>query len=443
MTSIYFAGPYKPIMCGIGDYTGFLTRKSPVGRWGVLSFDLEKYGAPLTTDHEITADRVWYGIPDRHSFSTAVIQQGLRKLGTTKEDSVLWFQHEFGIWPHSMQFVAMLKSLGIPKVVSFHTLHFQSRETPYGLRREQYDLLSILLPYVDAITVFSRGVHQTVTMAFPEYRAKVYVLKHGIHSYPEVSQLSRKEAKEKLNDFVLYESNLNRETKELLYKHRVLLDDNTVVIGQTGFLSPAKGSELLYTVGNSLQKAIPHKRIIALRIGSPRDESQRIYAERLRKQQKGRPNFLLETWLPQSILPVAQRAFDVNFYWPLDCTQSGVLAHALGAGAVVAGRDLEGVGETLKEAGEPADKDLRHLLLKVRSIILNPELAAEIEQGALMYAAEFSWENQARKHYELAENIPPPVPVWSEPQPRPAIGAEMTPATAGTRTQHAGSGISN
>ena len=188
MTSIYFAGPYKPIMCGIGDYTGFLTRKSPIGRWGVVTFDLENYGVPLTTEREVAADRVWYGIPDRHSFSAEVIQQGLRKLGALAEDSVVCFQHEFGIWPHSMQFVAMLKSLDISKVVSFHTLHFQSTETPYGLRREQYDFLRILLPYVDTITVFSHGVYNAVTTAFPEYSAKVYVLKHGIHSYPEVSR---------------------------------------------------------------------------------------------------------------------------------------------------------------------------------------------------------------------------------------------------------------
>ena len=34
------------------------------------------------------------------------------------------------------------------------------------------------------------------------------------------------------------------------------------------------------------------------------------------------------------------------------CVVTYVLAHALGAGAVVAGRDLEGVGETLLEAGQ-------------------------------------------------------------------------------------------
>ena len=411
-------------MCGIGDYTGFLTRKSPVRRWGVLSFDLEKYGVPLTTDREVAVNRVWYGIPDRHSFSAGVIMQGLRELGAIKEEAVLWFQHEFGIWPHNTRFIAMLKNLDVPKVVSFHTLHFQSSETPSGLRREQWALLSMLLPYVDAITVFSHGVYNAVTTAFPEHSFKIYVLKHGIHSYPEVSHLSRKEAKEKLSDFLLYDSNLNQETRELLHRHRVFLDPDTVLIGQTGFLCPAKGSELLYTARDSLQKSIPHKRIVALRIGSSRDESQSLYAEELRRQQNGRPNFLLETWLPQSMLPVAQRAFDINFYWPLECTQSGVLAHALGAGAIVAGRDLEGVGETLKEAGEPVDTNLGGLLVKIQDVMTNPELALRIEERALAYAAEYSWDNQARRHFELAEHILAPAPVLEAP---PLLLTEATP----------------
>ena len=411
MASIYFIGTYKPIICGIGDYIDFITRVSPAARWGVLSFDLESYGIPLATDERLVTDRVWYGIPSRHDFSAAVIQVGVRELAVKKVDPVLWFQHEFGIWPDNMKFVAMLKNLDIPKVITFHTLHFQSTETSTGLRKEQYDLLAILLPHVEAITVFSRGVYHAVTSAFPEYREKIYIVKHGVHSYPGINRLSRKEAKEKLNDFLLYESDLDQETKEILHKQRIFLDSGTTVIGQTGFLSPSKGSELLYRVRDSLQKAIPHRRIAAIRIGSPRDKSQETYAEKLQGIQNGRDSFLFELRLPENILPLAQRAFDVNFYWPRDCTQSGVLAHALGAGAVVAGRDLEGVGETLKEAGELTDTDLQVLMMKIQEIILQPELVARIEERALSYAAKFSWDNQARSHYELAEHILPPVPI--------------------------------
>ncbi|HEY41969.1 MAG TPA: hypothetical protein G4O18_08985 [Dehalococcoidia bacterium] len=414
MTSICFAGPYKPIMCGIGDYTEFLTRKSPGARWGVLSFNLSAYGGPLVSNGTPQKGPVWYGIPDRHSYGSAVIQQGLDILGVDTRDSVVWFQHEFGIWPHNALFVNMLKGLDIPAVVTFHTLHFQSTETRYGLRKEQFDFLRTLLPYVDGITVFSRGVYGAVAAAFPEYIDKIHVVKHGIHHYPEVSRLARREAKEKLNDYLLYDSDLDSRTRERLHEQRILLDPETIVLGQTGFLSPAKGSELLYTVRNSLDRVVPQKRIAALRIGTPRDKYQEEYAARLQKAQDGKPNFLLKVWLPQAMLPVAQRAFDMNFYWPVECTQSGVLAHALGAGAVIASRDIEGVGETLKDAGAIIDTDLARLMVKMKSLIINPELSEDISEKALDYAEEYSWDNQVRRHYELSQQILQRQPVLSE-----------------------------
>ena len=130
MASICFAGTYPPIMCGIADYTSFITSKLPAGKWGVLSFDLERYGAPLVSDYVTVNDRVWYGIPRRDEFSASLILNGLKELGAKKEDSVLWLQHESGIWPDSEKFVAMLRYLDMRKVVTFHTLHYQSAETP-------------------------------------------------------------------------------------------------------------------------------------------------------------------------------------------------------------------------------------------------------------------------------------------------------------------------
>ncbi len=213
----------------------------------------------------------------------------------------------------------MLKNLDMPKVVSFHSLHFQSDETSTGLRRNEYDLVRILLPHVDAITVFSHGVHLAVTLAFPEYREKVHELKHGIHSYPAVTRLKRKEAREKLIDFLL-ESDLEKVIKEKLNRGRIFLDADAVIIGQTGFLSPGKYSELLYIIRDRLQKMIPQKKIIAVRIGGVRESTQKTYAKKLRREQDG----------------------------------------------IIAARDLEDVGETLKEAGGLVDTDLKRLLMKVK-----------------------------------------------------------------------------
>jgi glycosyltransferase involved in cell wall biosynthesis len=405
MASIYYAGTYPPIMCGIATYTHYLTRESPRDQWSILSFDLEKYGAPLTNGRKAKIEPVWYGISGHHDYCAMDILEGLQELGADNDNAVLWFQHETAIWSNPRKFVAMLKRLQMPKVVTFHTLHFQSKETSSGLREYQYDLLQNLLPHVDAITVFSYGVYWAIISAFPEYCTKVYVLKHGIHSYPEISRLIRKEAKEKLRDFLFYESNLDQDTREALHQHRIFTDPDVTVIGQTGFLCPLKKTESLYIIREELQKMIPHKRIVAMRIGRAREESHKTYARKLHSKLNDSNAFLLDTWLPDEMMALAQRAFDINFYWPDECTQSGIMAHALGAGAIIAGRDLEGVGETLRGAGALVDTDLESLIYKIRKVILDPELGNEIESNALTYAREFSWKNQVRRHYALAESI--------------------------------------
>jgi len=66
---------------------------------------------------------------------------------------------------------------------------------------------------------------------------------------------------------------------------------------------------------------------------------------------------------------------------------------------------LEGVGETLTESGELVDRNLECLLIKVKDVVLNPELVERIEEKALNYATELSWPNQALRHYKLVEKI--------------------------------------
>ncbi len=408
MTSIYFVGPYKPIMCGIADYTSFITRKSPVGRWGVLSFDLEKYGVPLTADRELTMGRVWYGIPDRRSFSAPMIQDGLNELVAKKENSVLWFQHEFGIWPDNAKFVDMLRDLDQTKVVSLHTLHFQSSETTCGLRRNEYSFLRLLLPHTDAITVFSDGVYQAVNQAFPEHRDKVHVLRHGIHLNPTIARMSRAEAKMRIHEYLVYESGLDQAYKDSLKQQRVFLDSDTFVIGTTGFIAASKGTELLYRAQDLLQHMLPRKRVVAVYTGALRVADSSIdsnYAAELRISHNSPRQFFLETYLPEDILPILLRALDIYFYWPNDCTQSGILAHALGAGATIACRDMEGVGETVKMAGGLVCVDFKQTIASLKELVLYPELRNEMSERAGMYAEEFSWRNQALEHFKLAERL--------------------------------------
>lgn len=404
MPFILFITPYKPIICGVADYASFITRESPSGRWAVLSFNLDNYGVPLSKDRGVLTAPVWYSIPSREDFSVSSILRELR-LG---EDQVLWFQHEFDIWRDSARFAAMLRDLDRTKVVTFHSLHFQSSETPYGLRRKEHYFLSLLLPHVDAITVFGNGVYRAVTYAFPEYRGKVRVLRHGIHFHPEVAEMSRCEAKARVHDFLVGASGLDQASKDRLRQQRVFIDPDTVVIGGAGFISSSKGCELIYHARDVLQQMLPHKKIAAVWAGCLRavnNSKDEQCASELRTSYNSAGQFLLETYLPGDMLLMLLRAFDVYLYWPSDCTQSGIVAHALGAGATIACRDMEGVGETVRMAGGLTSVDFGQLLARIKQLILNPELGQEMISRALRYAEEFSWRNQALGHFELAGQL--------------------------------------
>lgn len=405
MTSIYFVGPYSPITCGIADYTGQITRESPNGKSGVISFNPTGYGTPLNRGSWIENDMVWRGIPSREEFSASTILNGLDRLGAQIQDTVLWFQHENAIWPDDKRFVTMLNDLDLPKIVTFHTLHFNSSETPSGLRKNQYDFLKNILPHIDAITVFSNGVRDAVTSAFPQYCKKVHLLRHGVNTRSDISRLTRREAKGILNDFLLYDSDLDKNIKEELSKFNPILNPDSYVMGETGFLCPMKDSQLLYFARHLLARMVGHKKIVALRIGAPRDSIQRSYAEKLRREHNGIDSLLLETCLPENMLRVAQRAFDINFYWPKECTQSGILASALGTGALIAGRDLEGSGEILRQAGGIAENNLFTAINSIRDMILDPKLTLRMEESILEYATEYSWQHQARRHFELASKL--------------------------------------
>jgi len=404
MPSISLISPYKPIICGIADYTYFLTREAPPHSCDVISFDLDNYGVPLSEDQPAATNHVWYGISSRDDFSATSILQGLRP----RANQVLWFQHEFGIWRDNARFINMLRDLDIPKVVTLHTLHFQSKETRYGLCSEEYSFLHSLLPHTDAITVFSDGVYQAVTNAFPKHADKVHVLRHGTHLYPRFARMSKAEAKARIHEYLVDQSELDKRSKDNLRRQRVFLDPDTIIIGGTGFITASKGTELLYHVHNVLQQVLPEHKIAAVYTGLLREADSSIdseFAAEMKAKHNGKGQFFLETYLPGDMLAAMLRALDIYFYWPNNCTQSGIVAHALGAGATIACRDREGVGETVKMAGGLVSADFGQLIFKIAQAILHSKHRAEISERALGYAEKFSWRNQVLRHLELAEQL--------------------------------------
>ena len=435
MAFITFVTTYRPTICGIADYAHFITRESPPDWWDVLSFSLDTYGIPISCERIPCPDPVWYGITSHSEYSARTILDGLRP----HENGVIWFQHEFGIWPDSARFVNMLRDLDQIKVISLHTLHFQSNETPYGLRTQEYSLLQSLLPHTDAITVFSDGVYRAVNQAFPEYIDKVYVLRHGTHVYHKVASMTRQEAKARIYEYLLKTPGLDEASKRHLKQQHILLDMDTIIIGGTGFISASKGIELIYQARDILQQMLPEAKIAALYVGYLREPNIGIdsrCATELGNKCNDTGKFFIETYLPEDMLPVMLRALDIHLYWPSDCTQSGILAHALGAGATIACRDLEGVGETVRMAGGLTSSDFGSLLDGVKSLIRSAALREELSTSAVRYSEEFSWRNQAQRHFELADQLVAcrvrytdiDMPAVSHPHPESKILERARPA---------------
>jgi len=413
MVSIYFVCTYKPILCGIGSYLKFLLKEIPKNQWKVISFDLKGFQLSrgrLTIEKKESPKQVWYGVTNRRALSAGEILEGIKKFAKKDTKYILWFEHSFGMWKNSRGFAKMLRQLNelkIKKIISFHTIHFQSKETPWGMEKREHKLLQTLFPYVEAITVFTKGAYRAVTKAFPEYKNKVYILRHGINFFPEIIKMSKKEAREKVYKFLIKKSNLTKEKKIELKKENIFFTPSTLMIGSVGLITPTKNIESLFSARDFLQKIISKKKIVAIHMGTTRERMKKFlnYSQKLQKIHDGVNNFFLEIWLPEKILPVCQKAFDVNYYWPRKCTQSGMTPQALGTGAIIAGRDMEGSGEILKEAGQITEKDFQRLLIKIKKTTLNSKFRRKIEKRALKYIKKFSWRNQALKHYKLAEYI--------------------------------------
>ena len=96
----------------------------------------------------------------------------------------------------SIPFIKLIKEAKQKKnkiVATLQALHFQSSETPFGFDEREYRLLKEVIPYLDALPVFSDGTRRAVIKAFPEYKDKITVLRHGVQTYPAmVPQESRR-----------------------------------------------------------------------------------------------------------------------------------------------------------------------------------------------------------------------------------------------------------
>ena len=389
---ITFISTYPPIMCGIGSYTKYLLKHMPDAK--VISFDLANqscYGSKKEDNVEYTIDQ------DNIKQSIDTIFR------TTKE--LLWFQHSFGIW-QDKPFIETIKKLKNKKIATFHTIHFQSKQTTHGLTRREQAVLKSTLPYLDAATFFTEGACNAVSLTFPEHKDKIVLIRHGTHLYKKIT---RKAAKQRLFAYLTQEADIPEEDKQgLLDLEPVFFKSKTKILGNVGFITPCKAENFNFITGIAIQNMMPNSQIITIRIGvvrNPRNQEEVEEIKKLKRWRDHKKSFVFDCYLPEEIFHTILKAFNILLFWPDDCTQSGRLAHAQGAGASVVGRDMEGLGETLKQSNYFTAKSYDDFLSKVREVLLSKDIRMGFERSAKAYASEFHFKVQAKKHMLLAKTV--------------------------------------
>ncbi len=399
---ISFVSTYPPAMCGIGTYTYYLTRVMPKDSWNVITFKPDEFSICDIEPRLKEDNRVNHWI----SLDNPSLPKDL-----TSE--VVWFQHSFGMWgrvnTHFLKLINEAKRRGKKVGASFHTIHFQSEETPWGMQEKEYELLKETLPLLDFITVFTSGAKKAVINAFPEFREKVVVLRHGVHNYPKVS---KEYARERLFNYLSQLPSIPVSEKiRLKGIEKSCIEGSTLLLGNYGFITQDKDPILLYEIGRKVQEMMPNRIVITLFIGKiqeRKDKKRELYIpilEKLKSIHDGKQNLFYEEYLPEGIFPYAFRALDVALFWCTNATQSGRMAHAQGTGVPIAGRDLEGIGETLKLSGLPVSETMDELAFKIVEIIKNPVLKDRMERQSYKYAEKFSFFNQAQKHILIEEAV--------------------------------------
>jgi len=400
---ITFISTYPPIMCGIANYLKNIITELPEDTWQVISFKLRR-----SKNFRILPERKKE--PNTHYIlSRSEPKLAVRKVNRLANGSIVWIQHSFGIWGRESknirEFVNFVSEIKGKKIVTFHTIHFQSAETPYGLEEIEYKLLEEILPIVDAITVFTDGVYLAVCGAFPDFKDKVVVLRHHCKTYPTIQ---RRYAKERLIEGLLSQKRITSKLRRQLENlKKIVSKKNVKLIGDIGFISSYKGSEVIYLVRKELEKRINQK-IVSMYIGTVRDptESDQVnYAKKLKSFHDGKENFFINIYVPERILSFYLKAFDMIVFWPNSCTQSGRLSLLQGTGTCGIGKDMEGIGETMKLSALPTVETYGSLINVLSRTLTRPDSRNLMAGMARTYAQKFNCSRQTKKMLRLIKAL--------------------------------------
>ena len=129
------------------------------------------------------------------------------------------------------------------------------------------------------------------------------------------------------------------------------------------------------------------------------------YSKKLKSFHDGKKNFFINLYIPEKDIPFYLKAFDIVIFWPNICTQSGRLALLQGAGVCAIGKDMEGVGETMKLSTLPTVETYGSLINALARILTRPDSKNLIIRMSRTYARKFKCSAQAKKTLRLIKAL--------------------------------------
>lgn len=269
-------------------------------------------------------------------------------------------QHEYGLYSgFDRNFFPTLEKLGKPIVTTMHSVG-------------NWDIDTIIATTSDRVIVHNEFCHRRFGGI-----GKPCVIPHGMT--PLQTPLPPRE----------------------VCRRHMGIQPNVPIVGYLGFIGSLKGLETLIEAMVNVPKAA------LLIAGGWFIEQETDYIINLKEHaSKVLPNRC--QWLgyiPDDDLSMTYGAMDIVVYPSRFITESGALLMALSHGKAVIASDLRPVREKAKEGALMTFKNTNDLTLKIKHLLSNQSLRESFEEAARKFSQTNSWDNVARKHIELYEQV--------------------------------------
>ena len=174
------------------------------------------------------------------------------------------------------------------------------------------------------------------------------------------------------------------------------------VVGMFGFVAPYKGYEFAIR-----QVGMEFPGVTLLAVGGWHIDLETTYIARMKDLANSlAPGQVRWTgWAEKEMLPTYFGAVDVGIYPNRFATESGALLTMIGYGKCVLANSISPVREKAAEGALATYSNEGEFVMRLEELLGKPELREKYEEGARKYAEANSWENIAKRHIKLFEEL--------------------------------------